>query len=176
MPDFAITTRGYSRKAVDEYLAAAEKQTQSRLDTFADRNKLLCDQIAALQKEAAEYRANEKRLADALLAAAGYRDTVKQQVTAMADTEADRLRRFQQKWTAYATRYLRENHEPLCEQLQRLCDAYMDEVKQNLTQDLLLAQDPVYRDWQTESRRAPTDPDDTPIHLDELLRRLKEKQ
>lgn len=176
MPDFAISARGYSRKAVDEYLAANEKQVQARLDTFADRNQLLNDQIAALQKEAAEYRANEKRLADALLAATGYRDTIQQQVTAMADIEAERLRRFQQKWTAYAQRYLRDNHESLCEQLQQQCEAYRSEVRQNLTQDLLLTQDPVYRDWQSENRRAPTDPTDAPIHLDELLRRLKENQ
>jgi len=171
---FELKKKGYDPQAVDQYISVKNEEHRDQLNTLKQRNALLTDEVAELRRANEALRGNEARITKLLSDAEALVEQVRQTVDAYREEEMDRLSSFRDKWTTYAADYLHDNLQDFAAKLDEYAFDYAKTLQRDLNENLFLMADPLWRDYQSEKAR--TEPFSAqPIHIEELLEKLKAK-
>lgn len=171
---FDTVKKGYDPKAVDEYISVKAQEHQDQLHTAKERNAALAEEIEDLQRKLDEYRKNEGKISRLLLDLQTLAERTQETVDQYSAAETERLTLFKDKWVDYATHYLHQNLSEFADKMDEYAYDYAHRVQQNLCENLFLMADPLWADYQAEKART-RDASDAPIHVEELLARLKNR-
>lgn len=172
---FQTVKKGYDPKAVDQYISVKSEEHRDQLDTAKQRAALLVEENDALRREVEGLRRNEAKVTRLLIDVQTIAERAEHTADEYARLEAERLSQFKEKWVDYATEYLHRTLPDFADKLDAYSYDYAHRLKENLSQNLFLLSDPLWADYQAETKRTASSPG-APVHVEDLLARLQKKE
>ena len=171
--EFTRTRKGYNPTEVDEYIAAQHTRHEDQVETLKARVEMLTECNEELNRTLDAMRRNETRVTRLLTDVQAMAERAEQEAARYREEEMRRLELFRTKWVDYAAAYLGRELPDFTEKLLRYRDEFSAEFRHMLSTDLFLLSDPLYAEYHAERMRIKED-DSAPIHIEELLKKLRE--